>query len=149
MVTLAKKDYKKSKLVFAENEKIFNVKFKRSKKIKQFSAGERKILSALMILVLKPEVIFFDEPTANLDLKNKEIIINIIKLMKTDDRIIVITTHLIDEVKELLTDLIILDQGKITYAEPYDQRQDLRVIFNQHTTEANFNYNELQKNLNS
>jgi len=149
MVTLAKKNYKKAKDDFAENEKIFNIKFKRSKKIKSFSAGERKILSALMLLILNPEIIFFDEPTANLDLKNKEIIINIMKLMKTENRIIVITTHLIDEVKDFLTDLIILDEGKIKYAKSYSNKENLRVIFNENTNQNSFSYETLDEKLNS
>jgi ABC-2 type transport system ATP-binding protein len=147
MFTLARRNLKEAKKEFIEKEKDFNLSFQRSKKIKQFSAGERKILSTLMILVLKPEVIFFDEPTANLDLQNKKIILKIISLLKSPDRIIVITTHLIDEVKELLTDLVILDQGIIKYTNLYQQEEDLKLIFDQNTTISNVNYESLEKSL--
>jgi ABC-2 type transport system ATP-binding protein len=124
---------------FYEAENIINVNLNIKKKLKDFSAGQKKLFSAILAITIDPDVIFFDEPTANLDIKNKLIIIEIIKQMISEKRIIVITTHLVDEIKDLINDIIILDNHQIVYNAHFDgQKDDIKKIFTQHTTETSF-----------
>ncbi|AGM26297.1 ABC-2 type transport system ATP-binding protein [Spiroplasma syrphidicola EA-1] len=113
-----------------KSEQILDIKFEKNKKIKNLSAGQQKLLTALSVLILKPKVVFFDEPTANLDLENKKIIVNLIQVLKSNERIIVITTHLIEEVQNILTNVIILNNGEIVYDEPFNaQKENLKKLF--------------------
>jgi len=124
---------------FHEAEEIINVNLNIKKKLKDFSAGQKKLFSAVLAITIDPDVIFFDEPTANLDIKNKLIIIEIIKQMISPKRIIVITTHLVDEIKDLINDIIILDDHKIVYDEHFNGKKDnIKEIFTKHTTETSF-----------
>jgi len=124
---------------FYEAEDIVNVDLNIKKKLKDFSAGQKKLFSAILAITIDPDVIFFDEPTANLDIKNKLIIIEIIKQMISKKRIIVITTHLVDEIKDLINDIIILDSHQIVYNKHFDgQTEDIKKVFTEHTTEIAF-----------
>ena len=109
---------------------FINIKPLLKQKIVSLSAGQQKILSLYICFLLKPKVIFFDEPTANLDIENKNIILKAIEQLKTKDRLIVIITHLIEEVKELLDHVIIIDEGKIKYDQKFSSsKENLKQIF--------------------
>ena len=67
---------------------------KRSQKALTLSSGEMQRLGIARAMVIRPEIIFLDEPTASIDQKNTEIIEEIILNMKREQRsIAVITTH--------------------------------------------------------
>lgn len=56
------------------------------------SGGEKQKISIIRQLILDPDVLIFDEPTSALELKSKINLINILRKMK-DDKIIIIVTH--------------------------------------------------------
>ncbi|ATZ18505.1 ABC transporter ATP-binding protein [Williamsoniiplasma somnilux] len=134
---LAKIDKKTFNDNLKKSEEILEIKFKKNRKIKTLSSGQQKLLSLLVLLTVKPDVVFFDEPTANLDPQNKEIIIKIIANLKNENRIVVVVTHLIKEVENILTDVVILDSSKIVYNKPRNKKDDVQNIFNSLTTSSN------------
>jgi ABC-2 type transport system ATP-binding protein len=139
LAVLMQVPYKEFLQRFYEAENIINIDLNIKKKIKDFSAGQKKLFSAVLAITIDPDVVFFDEPTANLDIKNKLIIIEIIKQMISQERIIVITTHLVDEIKDLINDIIILDNHQIVYDKPFDGKaEDIKKVFTAHTTEIAF-----------
>ncbi|MGQ9673626.1 MAG: energy-coupling factor ABC transporter ATP-binding protein [Candidatus Aminicenantales bacterium] len=76
----------------------------------RLSAGERKKASLATVLVLEPEVLVLDEPTANLDPGAKKSFLSILeKLTMTK----VIATHDLELVRRLCSRVILLDQGRI------------------------------------
>ncbi|ASZ09196.1 ABC transporter ATP-binding protein [Mesoplasma chauliocola] len=103
--------------------------------IKNISAGQKKLVSLFVMFLVKPKYIFFDEPTANLDIKNKDLILDFIKTSMTHDSIFVVITHLIQEVSSIVDHIIILDSGMITYDDVYDKKSDIKKIFKEHTKE--------------
>ncbi len=113
---------------------IFDVKKYWKVKIKNLSAGQKKLLSLYACMLFKPKIIFFDEPTANLDIKNKTIILDVISKLKSDDTIIVIITHLISEVMQLIDHVIIMDEGQITYNKKFNKSDDINEIFNKYSS---------------
>ncbi len=83
-------------------------------KIKSLSTGYSTICKDILALTSNAEVILLDEPVLGLDANHrdllyKEILSNYIKQPKT----IVISTHLIEEVSEILEEVIIIKEGKI------------------------------------
>lgn len=63
------------------------------KKTIQLSAGEAQVVSLLRAMVLKPYYLLLDEPTSNLDIEKRQVILSIISDLKRQGTGIVITTH--------------------------------------------------------
>lgn len=83
-------------------------------KIKALSTGYLTIFKDVLALASQAEIILLDEPVLGLDANHrdllyKEIIRNFIEHPKT----ILVSTHLIDEVSEILEEVIIIKEGKI------------------------------------
>ena len=78
--------------------------------------GERMKMELISGLLHKPRLIFFDEPTIGLDIFSQEIIRNFIKSYQSESRAtIILTSHYLEDVKQLAKRLIIIDKGSIVY----------------------------------
>jgi tungstate transport system ATP-binding protein len=78
------------------------------------SSGETKRLGLARALVIEPEVFWLDEPTANIDPKNTEIIEQIILDMKTAGKsTIILGTHDPAQARRLGDHLLVLDNGRL------------------------------------
>ncbi|PPE06122.1 ATP-binding cassette domain-containing protein [Williamsoniiplasma lucivorax] len=99
--------------------------------ISSLSSGQQKLVSLLACKILNPKIIFFDEPTANLDLSNKQMIIDEIKKIANSDKTIIIITHLVEEFSNFFNEIIIIDQGTVKFqgpAKPNVKQQFLEAI---------------------
>lgn len=74
------------------------------------SLGEKKRVSLATVLVLQPEILVLDEPSANLDPKHRRDIINMLKEWKYTT---IIATHDLDLALEVCSRCIILNNGRI------------------------------------
>lgn len=87
---------------------------KKTQKALTLSSGETQRLGIARALVIDPELIFLDEPTASVDQKNTEIIEDIILKMKNDGKsTVVITTHDVAQAERLADKLLVLKNGKL------------------------------------
>ena len=78
------------------------------------SSGETQRLGIARALIIEPDILFLDEPTASVDAKNCMIIEEIILGMKEKGTLIVImTTHDADQAKKLADTLIRIEDGSI------------------------------------
>ena len=78
------------------------------------SSGETQRLGIARAMVIEPEALFLDEPTASVDQENTEIIERIILDMKKDDRsTIIITTHDTAQAERLAGRMLLMQDGKI------------------------------------
>jgi len=78
------------------------------------SSGEAQRLGIARALVIEPEILFLDEPTASVDQKNTGIIEGIINTMKQDGKVTVImTTHDRDQAARLADHLLVMKGGEI------------------------------------
>ncbi|ATG97593.1 ATP-binding cassette domain-containing protein [Mesoplasma lactucae] len=111
-------------------QEIIPINFKLKQKMKKLSSGQKKMVCCLSVLIAKPKVVFLDEPTANVDQENKEIIKDLIKALKSEDRIIVIITHLIEEIEDVLTNVVIIDDGVVKIDQPL-KKKSASVIFDE------------------
>ena len=88
---------------------------KREQNALTLSSGETQRLGIARALVIEPEILFLDEPTASVDLKNTEIIENIILEMRKSSRaIVIIATHDRGQAQRLADCLLVMRDGKIT-----------------------------------
>ena len=91
------------------------LRHKRNQNALTLSSGETQRLGIARAMVIKPELLFLDEPTASVDQKNTEIIEDIVLEMKKNARtIVVIATHDRAQAQRLADCLMILREGKIT-----------------------------------
>lgn len=91
---------------------FFNLPIKKS--IKKYSRGMKSLLFNIIGICSNAEITIFDEPTLGLDAENREQFYNILlDEYSKNPRTIIISTHLIDEVEQLLEKVIIIHDGKI------------------------------------
>lgn len=76
----------------------------------RLSGGEKKKVEIASVLIYKPEVIFLDEPTANVDLKTRKIVT---EMIKNYEGTIVITSHELEIIRELCDRVVLMSKGKI------------------------------------
>ncbi len=79
----------------------------------QLSGGEKQRLSIARAIITQPDLIIADEPTGNLDPKNAEEVINILKKINDLGTTIILTTHNRDVVDQVRKRVITLENGRI------------------------------------
>ena len=93
---------------------MVNMTDERNKKAKALSGGMTRRLGIAQALLGDPDIMIFDEPTAGLDpgerLKFKMIISSLPK-----DRLILISTHIVEDVDALCSGIIIMKDGRIKF----------------------------------
>lgn len=90
---------------------LSNLSSKRSAFINELSVGQKRRLSICLALVGKSSIILLDEPTSGMDHKGRKFVYNFIQKIKKD-RIIILTTHSLEEA-EMIHDYIgIMKEGK-------------------------------------
>ena len=77
-----------------------------------FSGGNKRKLSTAIALVGNPSIIFLDEPTSGMDAKARRLLWNDISSLIKENRIVVLTSHNMEECEALCTRLVIMVNGK-------------------------------------
>lgn len=81
-------------------------------KTRGFSAGEKQLISLARALVLEPEILLLDEPTANLDLNMRKKLVNYIK-EKFSNKCLIFAAHDILTLTKIASRYVLIDNGKI------------------------------------
>jgi ABC-2 type transport system ATP-binding protein len=77
-----------------------------------FSGGMKRRFGIAQALLNKPKLLIVDEPTAGLDPKERNRFYNLLSQL-AEDTIVLLSTHIVDDVKELCTNMAIIDQGQV------------------------------------
>jgi len=85
------------------------------KSMRTLSGGTRQKVSAAVAFMFKPEVLILDEPTAGLDPVAVEILKDKIEKAKLEDKLIIISSHIMSDLDDLATDIIYLQDGTVKY----------------------------------
>lgn len=84
------------------------------KRLNQLSMGQFAIVRSIVALQTRARFIFMDEPTLGHDAVNRELLYNeILRIYREEENTIVLSTHLIDEISNLLEEVIFIDHGQI------------------------------------
>lgn len=79
------------------------------------SGGQKKRIALASVLAMKPKVMVLDEPTASLDPKGAENLIELLKYINEKYKITIIySTHDVDIIPELSNKVFLLDKGKLS-----------------------------------
>lgn len=85
-----------------------------NKKVSALSTGYRSIFKLIITLSLDVPYIFLDEPVLGLDANHRELFYKLLlKDYEDNQRTIIIATHLIEEVANLIEDVVIIDKGSL------------------------------------
>lgn len=84
----------------------------RSKKLGTFSGGMKQRFGIAQALLANPKLIIVDEPTAGLDPAERNRFYNLLSELG-EEAIVILSTHIVDDVKELCTDMAIINQGRV------------------------------------
>ncbi len=82
----------------------------------ELSGGQKRRAAIAGVLAMKPEILILDEPTAGLDPKGRDEILNQIKKMQEETGMtILLVSHSMEDVAEYVDRIIVMNQGTIMY----------------------------------
>jgi ABC-2 type transport system ATP-binding protein len=101
---------------------IANTKLRPQMKVKAMSKGMVVQLHLALVMAIDARLLVLDEPTLGLDiLYRKQFYQNLLEDYFDENKTILITTHQIEEVEHILTDLMFIENGKISLAASMDE----------------------------
>ncbi|MYM87002.1 ATP-binding cassette domain-containing protein [Rugamonas sp. FT82W] len=101
---------------------LANTKLSPNMKVKAMSKGMVVQLHLALVMAIDAKLLVLDEPTLGLDiLYRKQFYQNLLEDYFDENKTILITTHQIEEVEHILTDLMFIQDGKISLAASMDE----------------------------
>ena len=97
------------------------------------SGGQKRRVAIAGVLAMKPEILILDEPTAGLDPKGREDILNLVKKLHDEVGItIILVSHSMDDVADYVDRIIVMNKGRVAFddvpKEVFRHRQELEAI---------------------
>jgi ABC-type multidrug transport system ATPase subunit len=105
---------KERALIVDEVLQLTNLQDVRKKSVSGYSGGMKQRFGIAQLLLNRPQLIIVDEPTAGLDPAERRRFLNVLRDIGTE-HIVIFSTHLVDDVKDLCTHLAVMDSGSIVY----------------------------------
>lgn len=101
---------------------LAKTKLKPSMKVKEMSKGMIVQLHLAIVMSIDAKLLVLDEPTLGLDiLYRKQFYQNLLEEYFDEDKTIIVTTHQVEEIEHILSDLIFIREGKITLNTSMDE----------------------------
>jgi Cu-processing system ATP-binding protein len=107
--------HKKNSVLDEELIETFELKSMFNKRMRTLSGGTRQKVSAALAFLFNPEVLILDEPTAGLDPLSSELLKQKIIKEKTQGKLILITSHILSELDDLVTQVIYMQDGSLQF----------------------------------
>ena len=83
------------------------------KAVKQFSGGMRRRLDLAASLILRPRVLFLDEPTTGLDPRGRNEVWEAVRALAREGTTVLLTTQYLDEADQLASAISVVDHGRV------------------------------------
>ncbi|MDV3293294.1 MAG: ABC transporter ATP-binding protein [Nitrososphaerales archaeon] len=96
------------------------------KRVGKFSKGMKQRVDIASALLSDPRILLLDEPTTGLDPRGMIEVREIVRSLKSKDRLIFMSSHLLSEVSDLCDEIAIIDHGKLL---AYDTLQNVNAKF--------------------
>ena len=95
--------------------KAFGLDKLMQKRMRTLSGGTRHKVSAALAFLFNPDVLILDEPTAGLDPVASEVLKEKIIAEKQKGKLILITSHILSELDDLITQVMYLQEGQLRF----------------------------------
>ncbi len=105
----------KTKSVARANELLekFSLTESARRPIKTYSGGMRRRLDLAASLIVRPKVLFLDEPTTGLDPRGRQEMWGVIEELVKDGVTLLLTTQYLEEADQLADEIVVIDHGKV------------------------------------
>ena len=92
------------------------------KKFKALSKGYQSIFKLTIALALNVPYVIFDEPVLGLDANHRELFYDLLlKEFQENERTLIIATHLIEEVANIIEEVVLIDNGRVLLQESTEE----------------------------
>lgn len=82
----------------------------------ELSGGQKRRVAIAGVLAMKPEVLILDEPTAGLDPKGRDDLLNMLKkLHEKENMTIILVSHSMEDVAKYAQRVVVMEQGRIVF----------------------------------
>ena len=95
--------------------KSFGLENMMSKRMRTLSGGTTQKVSAALAFLFNPDVLILDEPTAGLDPLSSELLKQKIIKEKQNGKLILITSHVLSELDDLITEVFYMQDGELLF----------------------------------
>ncbi len=112
---------------FDENralDMLAKLKINVSDKLKTMSKGTKEKVQLILVMSRNAKIYFLDEPIAGVDPAARDYIINTIITNYNEDSTVVISTHLISDIENILDDVVFIKEGEIIFNESVDKLRE-------------------------
>jgi Cu-processing system ATP-binding protein len=92
-----------------------------NKRMSTLSGGTTQKVSATLAFLFNPQVLILDEPTAGLDPLASEILKEKIILERKKGKLILITSHLLSELDELISQIVFMQDGSLKFHKTVEE----------------------------
>lgn len=112
----------------------------RTKNLGGYSGGMKQRFGIAQALIASPKLIIVDEPTAGLDPAERNRFLNLLSELG-ENTIVILSTHIVEDVKELCSDMAIINRGQVLYkGNPFDAMAQLEgKVWQKRITKAELN----------
>lgn len=93
--------------------KRLNMEGEKNKKYSKYSLGTKQKLGIAQVLMEDPDIMILDEPLNGIENKTAEIIRNILKEEKAKGKIILIASHIKEDIENLADEVYEVDGGRV------------------------------------
>lgn len=91
------------------------------KKMGTLSGGTMQKVSAVLAFMFNPPILILDEPTAGLDPISAEILKEKIIAERNNGKLIIITSHLLSELDNMVSEIIFMQEGKVAFHQSVEK----------------------------
>ncbi len=107
---------------------LSKTKIKKESRVRELSKGMVAQLHLSIIMAIDARLLVLDEPTLGLDIIfRKEFYANLLSDYFDEDRTILVTTHQVEEIENILTDIMFINDGRILLNSPMDSVSEMWV----------------------
>lgn len=91
----------------------------------KLSTGQKQRVSIARAIIHNPPIMFFDEPTAGLDVLASQAIMEFIEACRDQGKTVVFSTHIMSEVERLCDDVVVIHEGRVRASGNSDEMKKM------------------------
>lgn len=109
--------------------KEFDIDKFMNKKVKTYSLGMKQKIGLIISLINNPDIVLLDEPTNSLDITTVNAVHNIIRILKQNNKLIIVSSHILEELDSLVDETFIMKSGSIIDTYIKNQNNNTYITF--------------------